>query len=301
MERVFESTLHPVPSGILLLSLILAAVVCGLLYKRESWCRHLCPLGRLATSLAPASVVQITAKPSVCASTCTTHECFKGTGEIPGCTVFHHPLEAKQAHRCKLCLDCLRSCPHHSANPQIRAPLMAVWRLDASSRDLSLFALSISLLALAVVASRAFDTLGGPIHFTILCVLALVAGIALHHLTMKIAASDRRIGVMVRIFMTLLILGWAALMVSQLANIVVLNQAQIDLSQTTWLPAFVPDQISLLVVIQIAFVIIGLLLATVSIAHIPFEGTSVWTRIGRHLTPLALVLYAAAVIILVLV
>jgi transcriptional regulator with AAA-type ATPase domain/polyferredoxin len=298
VERVFDSTANPVPSGLLLLSLLAAAVACGLLYKREAWCRHLCPLGRLATSLAPASMVQVVAKPSVCASSCTTHECFKGTGTIPGCTVFHHPLEAKQAHRCKLCLDCLRSCPHHSANPQFRAPLMAVWRLDAGSRDLSLFALAVSLLALALVASRSFEPLGEPLTFTLLCVLVLVTGIALHALIMRMAGDDRRIAVMVRLMMTLMVLGWAALMVSQLANIVVLNQATIDFTGTVWLPGWLPDRIGVVLVLQVAVVLVGLLLAAVSLTHIPFEGTTVWTRIGRHLTPLLLVAYTAAVIFL---
>ncbi len=298
VERVFESTLHPVPSGILLLSLMVAAVSCGVLFKREAWCRHLCPLGRLATVLAPASMVQITAKPSVCASSCTTHECFKGNGDIPGCTVFHHPLEAKQAHRCKLCLDCLRSCPHHSANPQIRAPLMALWRLDASSRDLSSFALAVSLLALALVASSSFEVLAPPLPFTLLCVLAVVAGIALHHVIMRAAGTDRRMATMVRLLMTLMILGWAALMVSQLANIVILNQASIDLSRTEWLPPWMPQEISMLVIFQITVVLLGLLLASVSLAHIPFEGTTLWTRLGRLMTPALLVAYAAAVIVL---
>ncbi|MDX2437815.1 MAG: sigma 54-interacting transcriptional regulator, partial [Acidobacteriota bacterium] len=129
VERVFRSAENPVASGLLLLALVVAAVAGALLFRREVWCRHLCPLGRLATTLAPASPLQLTAKQRVCASTCTTHSCYKGTPEVSGCTVFHHPLEGKQAYRCKLCLDCLQTCPHHSAQVQIRAPLIAVWRL----------------------------------------------------------------------------------------------------------------------------------------------------------------------------
>jgi len=125
VERVFDSLANPVSSGLLLVALITLAVAFGMLFKREVWCRHLCPLGRLGTALAPASPLQLTAKPSVCASSCTTHACYKGNEELGGCPVFHHPLEGKQAYRCKLCFTCLHTCPHHSAacTPPIAALL----------------------------------------------------------------------------------------------------------------------------------------------------------------------------------
>jgi hypothetical protein len=298
VERVFMSAENPVASGLLLLSLVVAAVLGAMLFRREVWCRHLCPLGRLATSLAPASPIQLTAKQRVCASTCTTHSCYKGTPEISGCTVFHHPLEGKQAYRCKLCLDCLKSCPHHSANVQIRAPLIAMWRLDSTAADLAMFASAVSILALGVVASRRFEVLSQPLHFTILTILCLVAGISIHHLVMAVAHTDRRKGQMVQLAMTVMILGWAALMVNQLANIVVLNQAQIVIDTQPWFPAWVPTEISLLVILQIGTILMALALALFSLGHIEFEGTTLWTRIGRLLSPFLLLGYAAATIVL---
>jgi len=299
-ERVFESTTNPVSSGILLLSLVVASVFFGFLYKREVWCRHLCPLGRLATTLAPASPLQIIAKPTVCASTCTTHACYKGTPEISGCTVFHHPLEGKEAYRCKLCLDCLHSCPHHSANLQVRPPLMALWRLDSSARDLAMFAVTVTLLALGLVASRSFEVLAEPIHFTVLCIVALVAGIALHHAVMALAITDRRMAIMIRLAVALMILGWAALMTSQLANITILDQARVALSPPQWLPEWPATEFSLLTALQILTVLVGLALALISLSQVNFRGTSFWTRFGRRVAPLVFAGYAVAVIALLL-
>ncbi len=298
VERVFNSAENPIPSGLLLVSLVLAAVGGALLFRREVWCRHLCPLGRLATTLSPASPLQLTAKPRVCASTCTTHSCYRGTPEVSGCTVFHHPLEGKQAYRCKLCLDCLKSCPHHSAQVQIRAPLIAMWRLDATAADLAMFATAVSILALGVVASRTFEILSVPLNFTILCILCLGTGIALHHAIMAVAHTDRRKGQMVQLAMTVMILGWSALMVNQLANIVVLNQARIVLPPEPWLPGWVPAEISLLLIFQVGVVLMGCALALFALGHIQFERTSVWTRTGQRLSPLLLIGYAAAVIVL---
>jgi transcriptional regulator with AAA-type ATPase domain/polyferredoxin len=301
VERVFNSAENPMASGLLLLSLVVASVGLALLFRREVWCRHLCPLGRLATTLAPASPLQMVAKSRVCASTCTTHACYRGTPEIPGCTVFHHPLEGKQAYRCKLCLDCLHSCPHHSANLQLRPPLMAVWRLDSSAVDLSLFALTVSLLALGLVATRAFGVLATPLNFTLLFLLTIVAGVALHSAIMAVAATDRRKATMIRIGMSLMILGWAALMTSQLANIVVLNDAWIVLPPSNLLPSWMPTELSLLTVLQVGLVLFGLTLALISLTHVNFRGTSIWTRIGRHTAPMVFVGYALAVIALLIV
>ena len=52
------------------------------------WCRHLCPLGRLGTALSPVAPLTVAARQSICASTCTTHDCYKGNEEVPGCTVY---------------------------------------------------------------------------------------------------------------------------------------------------------------------------------------------------------------------
>jgi len=298
VERFFNSAENPVASGLLLLALLVSAVSLSLLFRREVWCRHLCPLGRLATSLAPASPFQMVAKSSVCASTCTTHSCFRGTDEVPGCTVFHHPLEGKQAYRCKLCLDCLHSCPHHSANLQLRPPLMALWRLDSSAADLSVFALSVSLLAFGLVAARTFEVLADPIRFTVLCVLAIAAGVAIHAAVMAVAKTERRIATMIRLAMSLMILGWAALMTSQLANIKVFNDAWVKLPPFDLLPSWMPSEFSVLTAFQIAIVLFGLFVALVSLGHVDFRGTSFWTRFGRRAAPLVFVAYALGVLAL---
>jgi transcriptional regulator with AAA-type ATPase domain len=300
VERVFTSAENPVASGLLLLGLIASSVTLALLFRREVWCRHLCPLGRLATTLAPSSPLQIVAKSRVCASTCTTHACYRGTADIPGCTVFHHPLEGKQAYRCKLCLDCLQSCPHHSANLQLRPPMLALWRLDSSAADLSMFAVTVTLLALGFVASRTFQVLASPLRFTLLCILAIVAGVALHSAVMALAATERRMSIMIRLAMTLMILGWAALMTTQLANIAILNDAWVVLPTSALLPTWMPSEFSLLTMLQIGTVLFGLFLALISLGHVNFRGTSMWTRFGRRAAPIVFVGYAMAVIAILL-
>jgi hypothetical protein len=178
---------------------------------------------------------------------------------------------------------------------------MALWRLDSSAADLSLFAITVTLLALGLVASRTFEVLADPIRFTLLCVLAIVAGVALHATVKALAGTERRIATMIRLAMTLMILGWAALMTSQLANIAVLNDARVMLAPFDLLPSRVPSEFSVLTAFQIAIVLFALFLALLSLGHVNFRGTSLWTRIGRHSAPFVFAGYAVAVIALILV
>jgi len=299
-ERVFDSLAHPVPSGILLVTLIALASVFGIVYKREIWCRHLCPLGRLGTVLAPAAPLQLTAKQSVCASSCTTHACYKGNGELTGCPVYHHPLEGKQAYRCKLCFDCLHACPHHSANLQLRPPLAATWRLDAGAKDLAMFAITVTLLALAWAAARTFEVLQGPVRFTVLTLLVLVVGVSLHHVIMAMALTHRRTEIMIKIAMALMILGWATLMTGQFANVAFFDQARVTIAPPSWFQAWPTLEFSLLTALQIFVVFFGLILALISLWQVNFRGTTLWTRIGRRALPVVFVAYSAAVILLLL-
>jgi polyferredoxin/CRP-like cAMP-binding protein len=299
-ERVFDSLANPVASGLLLVSLIVLAVAFGLIYRREIWCRHLCPLGRLGTALAPAAPLQLTARQSVCASSCTTHACYKGNDELSGCPVYHHPLEGRQAYRCKLCFDCLHACPHHSANLQLRPPLAATWRLDPEAKDLAMFALTVTFLALAWVAARTTDLFQGPMRFTVLTALVLVIGVSLHHVTMALAVTHRRTEILVKVAAATMIIGWAALMTGQLANVAFFDQARVTIDPPSWFQAWPTLEFSLLSALQVFVMLVGLALALISLGQIDFRGTSFWTRIGRRSLPVVFTVYAAAVLALLL-
>jgi transcriptional regulator with AAA-type ATPase domain len=143
-EHTFNMTANPAAAGILLLSLMAAAVVFSIIYKRESWCRYLCPLGNLGAVYSMPAVLNVRANPDVCATYCTTHECFKGSDRLPGCPVFHHPLYARDSHHCKQCCTCLWICPHDSARLYARLPLQSIWRQADLGGDLVPFSFSSS-------------------------------------------------------------------------------------------------------------------------------------------------------------
>jgi hypothetical protein len=177
---------------------------------------------------------------------------------------------------------------------------MATWRLDADAKDLAMFATTVTLLALAWVAGRTFDALQGPVRFTVLTILVLIAGVSLHHVIMALSVSHRRTEVMIRIAMVMMLLGWAALMTGQFANVAFFDQARVTIAPPSWFQAWPTLEFSLLVALQVLVVLTGLVLALISLSQVKFRGTSFWTRIGRRTVPIIFVAYSAAVLLLLL-
>jgi transcriptional regulator with AAA-type ATPase domain len=265
-ERVFAMTSRPFGSAVLLLALLAAAVVCGVIYSRELWCRHLCPLGRLGVALAPAAPLELGARRRVCASTCDGHECYRGDGEIPGCTVYHHPLKTREAHRCKLCLDCLRSCPHGSARLRLRPPLRGVATLESSAADLGMFSLAVAALAVVLLLPVASPQAGRPFAFTGLCVAAVCAGLLAHRLLVGLPAEkDVRRALRVRVASASMILGWGALMASQLENVPLLGRFDLVVRAG---PGWLPGQLPGLLIAQLGVLAAAWLLAAMALRRV---------------------------------
>jgi transcriptional regulator with AAA-type ATPase domain len=265
-ERVFHMTSAPFASGVLLASLMAASVLVCLVYQREVWCRYLCPLGALATGYSTASTVHLRANPSVCASRCTTHECYKGTDTLPGCPVYHHPLYANEGHLCKLCLGCLDRCPHGSVKLYLRPPLLALWRVGYAGATLVPFALAVFLLALVLQASHSGTWATRSDGITVLGLAAVLIGILLAFRLPRLVERDPEPNstVVTSVAFTLLVLGWGPLMAYQLANIPALGWTFLEAR-----PGFGPSpaggwQLSLLPIAQLLVITIAVVLAGVA-------------------------------------
>lgn len=302
-ERVFHMTKNPIPSGVMLATLVAAAVFFGVIYRREVWCRHLCPLGRLAVALAPASPLQLTAQRSICVSSCQTHECYKGTLTIPGCTVYHHPLETAQAHHCKLCMDCLHSCPHGSVRIEARAPLRAIWNLDTNSSGVALFGYAVSLLALALLLPVRFPDCAKPVPFTIACLLSVLAGVGLRRAVGGlIGAGHRDAEGVTQVGFGLMILGWGVLMMSQLANIPVLAGSRIVLSRSELMLTWAPTGLAGLVVVQLMVLAATTAAALFTLRHIRLVAATsrdAPSMVRWRVVQLVFVVYAAVAVFLI--
>jgi len=257
-EHAFHMTEQPRAAGYLLLALFAAAMASAVIWRRESWCRYLCPLGNLGAIFSLPAPLTVRSNPSVCATMCTTHECFKGSDTQPGCPVFHHPLYAYEAHTCKLCFQCLRVCPHGSARLYLRLPLQSVWAQPDIGRSLVPFALFLFFFAPAMLASQ----MGGGWAATLPGLSALALGalaatvVVSRGLPRLLAAgADPEPTLSTRVSFTLLVLAWGPAMAFQLGHIGLLGTVRLHAESGSLLARVLPAAgLSLLRIAQAAVV-----------------------------------------------
>jgi polyferredoxin len=269
-ERVFHMPQTPVATGVFLLVLASFPAVLCVIYEREVWCRYLCPLGALAAGFAVPSPVVVHANQTVCASQCTTHDCSKGSDGEPGCPVFLHPLYVRDAHFCKLCFACLRSCRHQSAKLYVRLPLLDIWRRAELSPTLIPFATITFFVALVMLASQK-DAWGTRTSagFTVAMLAAVVAGIGLAALLPRLLCHNEDRTPASRAALGLLVVAWGPLMAFHLENVPGLGALGIHAAAASDVARLAPAlDLPLLGVLQIAVIGLATLLALVTFPRI---------------------------------
>jgi transcriptional regulator with AAA-type ATPase domain len=105
-------------TGLLLCGILAATVCADLVIGRRGWCKFLCPLGRMVSLVSRISLLEMHSNHNVCVSRCRVDDCIKEKG----CPMGLHPSAIDSSDHCVLCLDCVRSCPHHSMQIDLRNP-----------------------------------------------------------------------------------------------------------------------------------------------------------------------------------
>ncbi len=261
-EEFFDMAENPFPTGILLLALIGSAVVCCVLWQREVWCRHLCPLGRLGVALSPVAPLTVAARQSICASTCTTHDCYKGNAEVPGCPVWHHPQLVSEAHRCKTCLTCLQSCPHGSAGLYFRPRLRSAWHLVSAESYIVPFALTIFFLSPVLILIQRGGVLADPRWLTLSCWSSLLAAALVSPaLSPMIQSRGRSTALAAAAACALLVLGWGPLMAYQMGHIPFFESLVVVAQPGTWWARWPGPAVTGMSLIRVAWVVFAAVLS----------------------------------------
>lgn len=261
-EEFFHMTDNPFPTGVLLFALIGSSVVCCVIWQREVWCRHLCPLGRLGAALSPVAPLTVAARQSICASTCTTHDCYKGNENVPGCPVWHHPQLVSEAHRCKTCLICLQSCPHGSAGLYLRPRLRSAWHLVSAESYIVPFALTIFFLSPALILIQKGGAFADPLWLTISCWSSLVsAALAAPILSPMIQSRGRSTALAASAACALLVLGWGPLMAYEMAHIPFFDSLVVVAQPGTWWAAWPGPAVASMSLIRVGWVVFASILS----------------------------------------
>jgi PAS domain S-box-containing protein len=285
-EHVFHMTAHPGATAFLLIALISLAVFFALVFERETWCRYCCPLGNFAGLFSLAATLFVRSNPNVCSTKCTTHDCNKGSDQYAGCPVFHHPLFARNAHICKLCFNCLKSCPHGSARLYLRPPLVRIWQQLDIGETIGFFALVCFFLAPCLLASQRIPLFMGNGVFSgavLACVgLAAVCRYSLPTLLFK--EDELKLLRTTRLTLVLLLLAWGPFAAFQFAHFPGIDTLYILSGQQGMLYSFLPqDGVSLVALVQLGVIWFGALIALVTLLGMGWRVQRDKTRIaGRN-------------------
>lgn len=136
----------PRHTGWLLLALLAATLLVDQLLGPRSWCKFLCPLGRMISQFSKLSLVELHSNNNVCSSQCQVDDCIK----VKQCPMGLHPTAVNTSDHCIFCGSCVRYCPHHAIRLDLRPPLQGV--LQRSRRGWGPPLFSLALLAGVIAA-----------------------------------------------------------------------------------------------------------------------------------------------------
>jgi len=182
-------------TGLLLAGLLIATIVSDLLFGHRSWCKYLCPLGRAISLVAKISMTEMYSNATVCQSRCKVDECIKEKA----CPMGLHPTGINSSDHCIVCFSCVRNCPHHAMNFDLRNPADGILQRPRRRFSEALFAVA---LAGAVLASKLTPWLTGRTpeifvstpwdRYEVLIAISLVTGYALAAMLSSVGTHGRR-------------------------------------------------------------------------------------------------------------
>ncbi|MEW6378302.1 MAG: sigma 54-interacting transcriptional regulator [bacterium] len=182
-EEITHMRSSPRATGWLMVTMLSLAMVSAVIFRRESWCRYLCPMGGLIGVCSMSSIIELRSDTTLCANQCKGAECYNGTPENPGCPLFQHLLFVDNNQNCKLCLQCIRNCPNHSASLNLRLPGREIWLSNQVRDKMSFFVCALlgSLVPVIYLEARNITLQGGRVkalytlaHFLLPVIVAAI-------------------------------------------------------------------------------------------------------------------------------
>jgi len=111
----------------MVIGIVAFALSAFLVFRRRTFCAHLCPLSGLIGALGGQGMVGgfRTRDRSTCRS-CVTKECMRGGEKGYGCPWFTWPGSSESNLSCGLCSECYKACPNDNVGLFLQRPLASL-------------------------------------------------------------------------------------------------------------------------------------------------------------------------------
>jgi len=120
-ETVTHMKQSPFLTALLLLAIVSGATLCGILFQGYTWCRYLCPMGKIIGSASTMALTEFRADARKCAQ-CKSFACRRGREGLKPCPVFLGAYHARNNLVCLVCGHCLILCERDSPALYLRHP-----------------------------------------------------------------------------------------------------------------------------------------------------------------------------------
>jgi ferredoxin len=120
---LFSSVLLTTPNitGIVLASMLFAAIGLSMVFERRSFCRYLCPVGGFIGLYSQTAPIELRIKNKQVCVTCVGKPCYNGSANGYGCPWDVFPGGLTKNTYCGLCMECIRTCPYDNIAINLRS------------------------------------------------------------------------------------------------------------------------------------------------------------------------------------
>ena len=119
---LFSSVLLTTPNitGIVLATMLFAAIGLSTIFERRAFCRYLCPVGGFIGLYSQTAPIELRIKDKQVCVTCEGKPCYNGSQAGYGCPWDVFPGGLTKNTYCGLCMECIRTCPHDNIAVNLR-------------------------------------------------------------------------------------------------------------------------------------------------------------------------------------
>jgi hypothetical protein len=119
---VFSSVLLTTPNitGIVLATMLFAAIGLSIVFERRAFCRYLCPVGGFIGLYSQTAPLELRIKDKQVCVACEGKPCYNGSVAGYGCPWDVFPGGLTKNTYCGLCMECIRTCPYDNIAVNVR-------------------------------------------------------------------------------------------------------------------------------------------------------------------------------------